>query len=75
MNNITAADKKEMVSEARSYLRSKGIRATDRQVEAQIAAEHGRTVADQIARHLGMTPQAPWERLPSHANNAVARRS
>jgi hypothetical protein len=68
MINYTAADKKEMVNDARSYLVSRNIKPTARQIEAQIEADHGPTVSAMIARHLGMEPQPNWARLPVHQN-------
>jgi hypothetical protein len=61
MNNNLAvkyskADKNEMIAAARSYLRSRKIRATARNIEAQIASEHGDAVAAMICKFLGITP-------------------
>jgi rRNA maturation protein Rpf1 len=52
MNNMTTTDKIEMVADAKSYLRSLDIKPTSHNVIEQIAAEHGRSVANQIADHL-----------------------
>ncbi len=48
-NKLSAADKIEMVSDARDYLKAAGIpNPTAQQIIAQIEAEHGSVVADGV---------------------------
>lgn len=49
MNNITIADKKEMIRDARRYLKANGIKATNNNIIAQIRAEHGEAVSNVVA--------------------------
>jgi hypothetical protein len=43
---LSATDRKEMIADARSYLKAAGIKnPTNAQVRAQIEAEHGNSVA------------------------------
>jgi hypothetical protein len=47
---MTAADNAEMVKDAKSYLKSNGIKPTAKNVKDQIAAEHGSKVANKAAK-------------------------